>query len=167
MGRSRFLGAVATVTIAALLGACSTSTPTESTTGSTLSPLTVPSTTIAPGSTEVAPDRTVDTISPDTLPPDRISPSSVLASLSVGQSGRCAAGRGRILVSHDPSASTVLRLVTAIIDGVQVSSDLPDGSAQFEVTDVACDGSIHTVLIVIIAEDGSTQSRSFAIRMTP
>jgi hypothetical protein len=97
--------------------------------------------------------------------PSTLNPGEVLSTIMVSKVGDCVDGRGTLLVSHDPRASTVLRQITAIIDGVQSSSNFSDGEADFEVGGVACDNRIHTVLIATIGLDGSTESRAFAIRV--
>jgi len=95
-----------------------------------------------------------------------LNPSEVLSTITVNQVGACVDGQGTLLVSHDPRASTVMRQITAIIDGTQTSSDFSSGAAQFEVGAVACDDRIHTVLIATVGLDGSTQSRAFAVRIS-
>jgi hypothetical protein len=95
-----------------------------------------------------------------------LNPSDVLSTITVNQVGACVDGQGTLLVSHDPRASTVMRQITAIIDGTQTSSDFSSGADQFEVGAVACDDRIHTVLIATIGLDGSTQSRAFAVRIS-
>lgn len=158
----RPLIAACTAALAASLVSCGGSTPSSSTTS--LSPLTIPTTTEAPTST------TADIGGPSTGGPDGAGAgtptvSQILSSIQVRAAAVCTDGRGIITVSHDPGASRRLRQITAIVDGRQISSTLDGPSGQFAVPDVPCDGAIHTVLVVIIDDGGTSSSRAFAVQM--
>ena len=149
------------VTVMALTaGGCAGEPNDPGTTGSTLAPLTIP-----PSTTVPEPSAGTPTTDVDATVPQRLTPTAVLSTLTVEQLRRCTQGRGAILVTHDPGASSILRQISAIVDGTQASSTFIDGSDRFEVPGVICDGAIHTVLVVTVDADGDTQSRAFAVRM--
>ena len=156
----RVLLAVGITVMALLAGGCAGESADPGSTGSTLAPLTVPPSTVVP-----QPGASVPTTEVGPTIPQRLTPTTVLASLTVEQQGACSQGRGAILVTHDPGASSILRQITAIVGGTQASSTFSDGSDRFAVPGVICDGAIHTVLVVTVDVDGDTQSRAVAVRM--
>lgn len=156
----RVLLAMGITVMALLAGGCASESADPGSTGSTLAPLTVPPSTVVP-----QPGASVPTTELDPTIPQRLTPTTVLATLTVEQQGTCSQGRGAILVTHDPGASSILRQITAIVGGNQTSSTFSDGSDRFEVPGVICDGAIQTVLVVTVDVDGGTQSRAVAVRM--
>ena len=161
------VGIITALTV--LVGACSQNTQGSDSPSSSLAPLSIPSTTMNSASNSDG-DGDSASVPPASVAPEEgasaLNPSEVLSTITVNQVGACVDGQGTLLVSHDPRASTVMRQITAIIDGTQTSSDFSSGAAQFEVGAVACDDRIHTVLIATIGLDGSTQSRAFAVRIS-
>jgi hypothetical protein len=144
-----------------MAGGCAGESTDPRSTGSPLAPLTVPpSTTVSdPGASS-----TTTTVIPSV--PKQLTPTAVLGTLTVEQQGPCSQGRGSIRVTHDPGASSILRQISAIVDGTQASTGFSDGSDRFEIPGVICDGTIRTVLVVAVDIGGDTQSRAFAVRMT-
>ena len=166
MMNRRAAGGIVITVLTLLIGACSDNPPGSDSPSSSLAPLSIPSTTMNSASNSGGDGASVP---PASVAPEEgastLNPSEVLSTITVNQVGACVDGQGTLLVSHDPRASTVIRQITAIIDGTQTSSDFSSGAAQFEVGAVACDDRIHTVLIATIGLDGSTQSRAFAVRI--
>jgi hypothetical protein len=72
---------------------------------------------------------------------------------------------GSIQFEHDPAAADVLRQMTVIVDGRQVSPTLVSGQTITSVDGVICDGAVHTVVVVAVGRDGSSPSRAFAVLM--
>lgn len=161
LARRVTLALVITV-MAMVVAACADESSDPGPAVSTLAPLTVPSSTTLP-----EPDGSVPTTGIDPPIPERITPTEVLRTLTVEQAGACSQGRGTILVTHDPGASSILRQITAIVDGTQASTTFTGSADRFEIPGVSCDGAIRTVLVATIDLDGGTQSRAFAVRMTP
>jgi len=164
MNHRRIATGIAIAVLALLSSACSHNSSGASTSSSSLAPLSIPSTTANSASSGEGAGASIPPTSVLVEESPEISPAEVLSTLTVSQIGTCVDGKATLLVSHDPRASTVLRQITAIIDGTQSSTDLSSGAAQFEVGGVTCDERIHTVLIAAISFDGTNQSRAFAVR---
>ena len=156
----RVILAMGITVVALVAGGCAGESADPVSTGSTLAPLTVPPSTVVP-----QPGASVPTTEVDPTIPQGLTPTTVLATLTVEQQGKCSQGRGAILVTHDPGASSILRQITAIVDGAQTSTGFRDGSDRFEIPGVICDDAIRTVLVVTVDMDGGTQSRAVAVRM--
>ena len=160
----RIAGAIASIALVLLISACSHNPSGSASPSSSLAPLSIPSTTANSASSGGGAGASIPATSVLVEETSKVSAAEVLSTLTVSQIGTCVDGRATLLVSHDPRASTVLRQITAIIDGTQSSSGLSSGAAQFEVGGVACDDRIHTVLIAAISFDGTNQSRAFTVR---
>lgn len=141
-----------------LCGACGSSSDTTTAPSSSLAPLTVPSMVPQSGA--------ATTVVPSTA----VSPSGaeeVLARISLRSAERCdpASGTDSLVVEHPADLAGVLRQLTVIIDGRQVSPPLESGRTISTVTGVRCDDAAHTAVVVAIDRDGSTRSRAFAVLM--
>jgi len=56
-------------------------------------------------------------------------------------------------------------LLTAIVDGQQVSERLSTPSSGLTINEIRCDSLVHTVLLVVTTADGRTVTRALAILM--
>jgi hypothetical protein len=56
-------------------------------------------------------------------------------------------------------------LLTAIVDGQQVSERLSAPSSDLTISGIRCDSVVHTVLLVVTAADGRSVTRAVAILM--
>ena len=160
MGVRRVTLGLVVIVLALLAGACTGDSTEPVPSGSSLAPLTVPPPTTASDGGATRP-----TTTPDPSSQQPLTPTVVLGTITVRPVDTCSEGRGALLVAHDPAASSILRQITAIVDGTQSTTTFESGAAQFEIPGVFCDGAVHTVLVATVDLDGETQSRAFAVRM--
>ncbi len=150
--------ALALVAIASLIPvACGSNKPDGGPTSTSFAPLSVPSTStsqLTEGS---------QSIPPTTRPGSPSLPILEIAVVSAAQT--CVDGEGSIIVSHPTLDPPSDGLLTAILDGRQVSERLSDGGSGFTVQGIRCDGVVHTVLLVATNSSGQTQTRAVAVLM--
>lgn len=140
-----------------VLAACSssagTASPSSSSSTSSLLPLTTTSTAIpGPGT----PTSTSAVLTPQ-------SPEQILSALRVRPPTSCTDGRGAVVVEGLAPSAVDLRQLTVIVDGAQASPPITPPTVTGPT--VACDGRVHTVLVVAVSPEGGSPSRAFAVAM--
>ncbi len=150
------------VGVLVLCGACSSRGTSSAGSPSTLAALSVPT---SSSSQPTSPNPS--TQSPVTQSPIMQSAQMILSTVAARAANSCDAtsGTGSIQFEHDPAAADVLRQMTVIVDGRQVSPPLVSGQTITSVDGVICDGAVHTVVVVAVGRDGSSPSRAFAVLM--
>lgn len=145
---------------ALLSTACSSGSSSAGSSTTSFAPLTVPnsSSTTQP----MNPSTTVSTTPGSDRPDTR--PQAILDAAVLSVSDRCTDGLGTITVSH-PIIGGGDELLTAIVDGRQVSERLSDPGSRLQIEGIRCDGAAHTVLLVITGADGSSVTRARAVLM--
>ncbi len=145
---------------ALLSPACGSGASTAGSSTTSFSPLTVPN----PSSTTqpVSPSTTAGTTPATDRPETR--PQAILDAAVLSVSDRCTDGLGTITVTH-PVLGSGDELLTAIVDGRQVSERLRDPGSELQIEGIRCDGAAHTVLLVITGADGSSVTRARAVLM--
>jgi len=146
------------VCVAALaLGACGTSTSDPTGSSTTFAPLSVPSS-----------STTIPTSNGGTTAPAAdagSTPQEILDATVVAPGETCVDGSGSIRVSHPIFDPPPDGLLTAIVDGQQVSERLSAPSSGLTINGIRCDSVVHTVLLVVTTADGRTVTRALAILM--
>ena len=146
---------VSIVTLA--LGACGTSTTDATGPSTTFAPLSVPS------SSTTIPTSNGGTTAPATVVGS--TPQEILDATVVAPGETCVNGSGSIRVSHPILDPPPDGLLTAIVDGQQVSERLSAPSSDLTISGIRCDSVVHTVLLVVTAADGRSVTRAVAILM--
>ncbi|CAB4949731.1 unannotated protein [freshwater metagenome] len=128
----------------------------------------VPSTSFAPLSVPSTPPSTLPENGPSTVPTTRPGSSlqTILDTTVVASNRDCIDGEGSIRVSHPVLDPPPEGLLTAIIDGQQVSERLSERGSGFALPGIRCDGVVHTVLLVVTNPTGQTQTRAVAVLMS-
>ena len=157
MGRcwGPFLVSVCVATL--VLGACGTSTSDPTGSSTTFAPLSVPSSSTTMSTSNGG--ATVPATNAGTTPQE------ILDAASVSPRESCIDGSGSIRVTHPILDPPPDGLLTAIVDGQQVSERLSAPSSGLVINGIRCDGIVHTVLLIVTAADGHSVTRAVAILM--
>jgi hypothetical protein len=139
------------------LGACGTSRSDANGPSTTFAPLSIPG-----SSTTTPPSNAATTVPAADL---GSTPQAILDAASVSPSESCVDGSGSIRISRPIFDPPPDGLLTAIVDGQQVSERLSAPGSGLFVSGVRCDGSVHTVLLVVTGADGRSVTRAVAILM--
>ena len=117
-----------------------------------------------PGHGGTVPGSGPDASVPGALGPDGGAPEGapVVEALDATLDPSCADASTTLRLEVSVAPAPAVRVVTVVLDGQPVASS--PGGGTVEVPGVACDGGVHTVLVVATGLDDLSGTRSVAIR---